>query len=160
MLFCRARLGARRGERGAAAVEGATVTAFFILPLLVGVLTWGYYLWQAQKTPVLDPSFDQSGIVGPFCANQLDQLVSRVRTASLVASENLDTGDTLPISASDVTARVVSYVPGELGVVVSVRFSTNVVDEVAGMVPLPHDGNVVSESQVRLENVLITSESC
>ena len=156
----RARARARGDDRGAAAVEGATVTAFFLVPLMVGVLAYGYYFWQLQKATLLDPGFDQAGIVGTFCTNQVSDLLARVRDASLVAAENVDSADSLPLSASDVTASVVGYVPGELGVIVTVRFSTDVVDNVAGIVPLPNDGHVVRESQVRLENVVITSGSC
>ena len=38
-----------RPDRGAAAVEGALLISFLLIPLLMGVLTYGDYFWRAQR---------------------------------------------------------------------------------------------------------------
>ncbi|MGZ4445280.1 MAG: hypothetical protein ACXVWZ_03930 [Nocardioides sp.] len=150
----------RRPERGAAAIEAALLLSLVLTPLMLGVLYYGFFFWKLQRVPELDPNIDQSGIVGTFCLNQQTDLLTRVRAAALVSAQNLDNGTDLPVSLSDITATVVQYTPGALGVVVKVGFRTHVLDEAVSWLPLPNDGNVVSDSQVRLENVVITSGSC
>lgn len=149
-----------RGERGAAAVEAGLLISAVLVPLMLGVINYGYYFWQLQRIPELDPNLDQSSLVGTYCVGQIPDLLTRVRKAALVAADNLDDGNDLPLSLSDITATVVSYTPGTLGLIVEVGFSTNVIDELVSFLPLPDDGNLVSGAQVRLQNVKITSGSC
>lgn len=136
------------------------MSGFILMPLLLGVLTYGHYFWIAQRTPLLDPNFDQAGIVGSFCPNQVEDLLTRVRAATLVAIENVDSTGALPVAASGVTARVLDYVPGRLGVVVGVSVTTNAIDGLLSFLPLPRGGRIVSDAQVRLSNVVITSGTC
>ena len=150
----------RRTERGAAAVEAALLFSVVLVPLMLGVINYGFYFWQAQKAPELDPNIDQSGIVGTYCAGQIPDLLTRVEAAALIAAQNLDSGTDMAVSAGDITATLVSYTPDTLGLVVQVSFSTNVVDALIPYLPLPDDGNLLSSSQVRLQNVKITSGSC
>lgn len=149
-----------RPERGAAAVEAALLLSAVLAPLMLGVLNYGYYFWQLQRVPELDPNVDQSGLVGTYCVGQIPDLLNRVRAAALVSANNLDDGNDLPLSLSNITATVVSYTPDTLGLVVNVRFSTNVLDELVPSLPLPNDGNLTSDSKIRLQNVKITSGSC
>lgn len=149
-----------RDEGGAAAVEAGLLISAVLVPLMLGVINYGYYFWQLQRIPELDPNLDQSSFVGTYCAGQIPDLLTRVRQAALVAAENLDDGSDLPVALSDITATVVSYTPDTLGLVVEVGFSTNVIDELISFLPLPDDGNLVSGAQVRLQNVKITSGSC
>jgi hypothetical protein len=149
-----------RDDAGAAAVEAGLLISAILMPLLLGVINYGHYFWQLQRVPELDPNIDQSGLVGTYCLGQIPDLLTRVREAALVAANNLDDGNDLPLSLSDITATVVSYTPDTLGLVVEVGFSTNVIDELISFLPLPDDGNLVSGAQVRLQNVKITSGSC
>ncbi|MBB6626557.1 hypothetical protein H5V45_04385 [Nocardioides sp. KIGAM211] len=164
-MWCARRRGARRGspprvERGAAAVEAALLLGAVLAPLMVGVLYYGLFFWKLQSVPTLDPNLDQSGFVGSYCATQRTQLADRVRAATLVSVQNVDEGSGLPISLEDIVVTVLDYVPGSLGVSVQVSITAPVLEETLSFLPLPDDGNVVSDSVVRLENVMISSESC
>lgn len=143
-------------------MEAALLFSTVLAPLLLGVLNYGYYFWQLQRVPQLDPNVDQAGIVGTFCTGQIPDLLTRVRESALVAAENVDSGTAgdLPLSLSDISAVVVSYTPDTLGLVVAVSFSSTVVDSLIPFLPLPDDGHVISSAQVRLENVKISSGSC
>lgn len=147
-------------ERGAAAVEAALLISAVLAPLMLGVINYGHYFWQLQRVSELDPNIDQSRVVGTYCSNQTGQLLTRVREAALVAADNLDEGNRTPLSLSDIAATVASYTPGTLGVSVTVRFRTGVVNGLVPYLPLPDDGKLVSDAQVRLQNVTITSGSC
>ena len=157
-----ATVGGRDRQRGAAAVEAALLFSAVLVPLLLGVINYGYYFWQLQRVPELDPAIDQSGIVGTFCTGELPDLLTRVRQAALIAVDNLDTasGEQTTLSLSDITASVVTYTPDSLGLVVQVGFSSPAVDELIGFLPLPDDGRVVSSTRLRLENVKVSSGSC
>lgn len=150
----------RHAESGVAAVEAALLLSLVLAPLMLGVLYYGYFFWKLQRVPELDPNVDQASFVGTYCVGAIPDLLTRVRTAALVAAQNLDNGTDLPISLGDVTATVVSYTPDTLGLVVSVAFRTKVLNETVSFLPLPDDGNIVNDAQIRLENVKISSGSC
>ena len=143
------------------AVEAALVFSAVLAPMLLGVLQYGAYFWQAQHASLLDPNVDQSSLVGTYCTSQVPDLLTRVRQAALVAAQNVedDTG-TSSLSLSDIGATVVSYTPDELGLLVEVTFTVAVTTEVLSFFPLPDDGNLVTRSQFNLENVKISSGSC
>jgi hypothetical protein len=149
-----------RTQAGAAAVETAILVSAVLVPLLLGVLYYGFFFWKAQAVPTLDPDIDQAGFVGTYCVGALPQLLSRVETAVLVAIENVDEGAGLPIQLSDITATVVSYVPDGLGVDIKVSVTLPALAETLAFLPLPNDGNVVSDAMVRLQNVRISTGSC
>ena len=143
------------------AVEAALLFSAVLAPLLIGVLQYGTYFWKAQHTPVLDPNLDQSGIVGTYCLGQIPDLLTRVRQAALVAAENVDDDtDDVALSLSDIAASVVSYTPDTLGLLVEVTFTVQVTAELVSFLPLPNDGDLVTSSQIRLENDKISSGSC
>jgi hypothetical protein len=150
----------RHAESGAAAVEAALLLSLVLAPLMIGVLYYGYVFWKLQRVPELDPNVDQASFVGTYCVGAIPDLLTRVRAAALVAAQNLDNGTDLPVSLSDITATVVSYTPDTLGLVVSVAFRTKVLDDTLPFLPLPNNGDIVNDAQVRLENVKISSASC
>lgn len=149
-----------RDDAGAAAVEAALLISAILMPLMLGVINYGHYFWQLQRASELDPNVDQSRVVGTYCSNQTGQLLTKVREAALVSADNLDEGNRTPLSLSDITATIASYTPGTLGVSVTVSFRTGVVNGLIPYLPLPNDGKLVSDAQVRLQNVVITSQSC
>jgi hypothetical protein len=149
-----------RNERGTAAVETALLVSAVLAPLLIGVLYYGLFFWKAQAVTTLDPSLDQSGFVGTFCDSQIPQLLARVQTAALVAIENVDEGTGLPFHLSDITATVISYVPGQLGVDIKISVVLPVLANTLAFLPLPNDGNVISDAMIRLQNVRISTGSC
>jgi hypothetical protein len=145
----------RRDDDGAAAVESALVLSVVLAPLLMGILTYGYYFWQAQKVPLLDPNIDQAGIVGELCEGEL---LTRVRAAALTAVTAVDDTGALPVTLGDITATVVSVVPDGLGVNVTVSVTTSIGE--GSFLPLPNDGNVTKDVLMRLQNVTITTSGC
>lgn len=147
--------GRRRDQRGAVAVEAALVSSFILVPLLLGVLYYGFYLWKMQSVPLLDPNLDQAGFVGEVCEGEL---LDRVKTAALVALENVDDAVGLPLTSNDVTTSLVHAVPGQLGVDVRISITTLVTS--SSPVPLPNGGNVVNDVMLRLENVVIKTAGC
>ena len=147
----------RRGQRGAVAVEAALMLSVILMPLMLGVFYYGYFLWKAQSTPLLDPNVDQAAFVGEICEGEL---LDRVRAAALVTAENLDDGTHLPIELTDITATVVNFVPNGLGVDVRVSISAPVLEELIAFLPLPNDGRIVSDAMIRLENVRLKTAGC
>jgi hypothetical protein len=145
----------RSDDRGAVAVEAALVGSFILVPLLLGILFYGYYFWKLQQVPLLDPNLDQAGFVGDLCG---DDLLARVKTAALVALENVDDGTGLPIASNNITTSLVNAVPGQLGVDIKISITTSVMD--SELLPLPNDGNLVNDVLIRLQNVRITTAGC
>ncbi len=139
-----------RGQRGAVAVEFALVSSALLVPLLLGALFYGYYLWKMQHVPLLDPNLDQAGFVGEMCPGEL---LARVKEAALVAMENVDGAAGIPLASNDVTTTLVNAVPGQLGADVRVSITTSVMS--TSPIPLPHGGNVVNDVMIRLQNVVV-----
>jgi hypothetical protein len=124
-------------------VEAALLITFFLLPMLVGVITLGERLWHLQKYDPYEPRIYTSQIVGTFdCLG----LIDRVRNTVV----NNIAGLGVPIDPSWVSVAVVEVDP--TGVLVDVTVS----------VP-PPDGSgnpVVLESATRLDNVDLTAIAC
>lgn len=148
------RVGRRRDERGTAVVEAGLVT-MFLAPLLMGVLWFGDHFWHQQSKDAYEPRVSQSQLVGSYLS--CEQLVSAVRQAALVNINNVSGNS--PISLDDVTARVIDYVPDQLGV--EVELSVRVPGARSAVSNLlPNNGDLVTESMTRLENVRVSSQSC
>jgi hypothetical protein len=154
----RAGLARPRGARGAVAVEAALMLSVILMPLMLGVFYYGYFLWKAQSQPLLDPNVDQAAFVGDLCG---PELLARVRDTVLVTATNLDDGTHLPISLSDITATLVDpLATGTLGVDVRVSISAPVLQEKLSFLPLPNNGRLVSDALIRLENVRLKTAGC
>lgn len=133
-----------RGQRGAAVVEAALVISFFLVPMLVGVLTLGEKLWHAQKHGPYEPRLSSSDISGRLSC---DELASRVKTTVVNNAAALDT----TVDASWVAVEVVEAVP-TLGVLVEVSVTVPAADG--------SGSSLVTETATRLDNVTLTTESC
>lgn len=146
----------RRDGAGAAAVEAALVLSAVVLPLLLGVLSYGQYFWQAQHVGVYQPRLPESSIVGTFtCAQLVDQVKTTVQ-GSLPAVQGV-AGNVLPLS--DIGVQVLDVLP-TIGATVQVSVSVPADTALGGLVPLPNGGNVVTEATYRLDNVMLTTDSC
>jgi hypothetical protein len=131
-------------QRGAAAVEAALVISFLLIPILVGVVKFGFLIWDQQKQPPYDARIAPSEIIGRFdCA----QLVDRVKTTVVNNAAVLDT----PLSADAVVVDVVEATPA-VGVLVEVE--VRLPAESASGSP------VVAEAASRLSHVTLTTETC
>jgi hypothetical protein len=143
-----------RDERGAAVVEAGIVT-MFLGPLLMSVLWFGNHFWHQQNKDAYEPRVSQSQLVGNYLS--CDELVSAVRQTAVVNLNNV--AGNSPVSLDQVTARVVDFIPDQLGVEVELSVRVPAAQTmVSGL--LPNDGDLVNESMTRLENVRITSQTC
>lgn len=143
-------------ERGAVAVEAAIFLTVVLIPLLLGVITYGMYFWKAQQAQPLATQLPLQSIVGQFnCA----QLVDRVKTTVQNALPSISGlfGDQLPLTAIGVT--VVNVLP-TVGADVSISITLPGASTLGGLLPLPNGGNVVSEATYRLDNVTLTTAGC
>ena len=133
-----------RDQRGAAAVEAALVISFLLFPILVGVVKFGFLIWDQQKQPPYDARIAPSEIIGRFdCA----QLVDRVKTTVVNNVAALDA----PLSADSVVVDVVEATPS-VGVLVEVEVRLPA-ESAAG-------SPVVAEAASRLSHVTLTTETC
>jgi hypothetical protein len=146
----------RKDERGAVAVEAALFLSVVLIPLLLGVVTYGMYFWKAQQVAPLSQRLPLDSIVGQFnCAQLVDRVKTTVQNA-LPAVSNLF-GDQLPLTAIGVT--VIDVLP-TIGVDLSVSITLNGASDLGGLLPLPNGGNIVSEATYRLDNVQLTTAGC
>lgn len=144
-----------RGDTGAAAVEGALVIAFYLMPLLLGVLVYGDYFWRAQRVAEYVERASVDGLVGRYAT--CGELIDRVRsTLSSALSANLNRD---PVPLEDITVSVVELLP-TVGVVVEVSIRTDVTSTLSSFLPLPNGGAVMSELTFRLDDVVVTTSSC
>jgi len=141
-----------RPQRGAVAVEAGLVTTV-LMPLLLGVLVFGNYLWHAQKADAYAVRIPSGAVQGSGLT--CDELVDRVK-ATVVDNVNA-LPDLAPIDASDVTATVVQVLP-TVGAVVKVSVRVPVATLAASM--LPGGGAVVTDTLVRLDDVTLSTQSC
>lgn len=144
----------RRTERGAAAVEAALVCSFVLMPLLLGVLLYGSWFWQAQKVDPLASRLPVDGISGTFSC---EELVNQVRTtvANALSSDSL--GVSVPAEA--IAVEVVNVLP-DVGAYVHVTINVPASEQFGGLLPLPNGGSLVSEATYRLNDVVVTTSSC
>jgi hypothetical protein len=146
----------RRGERGAVAVEAALILSVVLIPLLLGVITYGMYFWKAQRVEPLSQRLPLQSIVGQFnCSELVDRVKTTVQNALPSVSGLF--GDQLPLTAIGVT--VIDVLP-TIGVDISVSITLSGGDGLGGLLPLPNGGALISEATYRLENVQLTTAGC
>jgi hypothetical protein len=150
------RVRSESGERGVVAVEAAFILSVVLMPLLLGVITYGSYFWQAQRAEPLATRLPLQNIVGLFnCAELVDKVKTTVQNALPTISGLA--GDELPLTAIGV--KVLNVLP-TIGVDVEVSISIPAVNQLGGLLPLPNGGSLVSEATYRLANVQLTTVSC
>ena len=150
--------GTRRatGERGAVAVETGFILSVVLIPLLLGVITYGMYFWRAQTAEPLASRLPLVNIVGTFnCAELIDRIKTTVQNA--LPEINGLVGDEIPLT--DIGVRVIDVLP-TIGVVVEVSITVGGAGSLGGLLPLPNGGALVSEATYRLENIKLTSAGC
>ena len=143
-----------RSERGVAAVEAGLVSTV-LLPLLVGVLVWGNYFWHAQRVEPYAARLPQGAVVGYNLT--CEQVVALVKQA--VVDQSSPLGDTYApeLALDDVTVAVVEVLP-DASAVVDIGVRTDVGSSLAAW--LPNDGEIVTETTMRLENVTVSTSVC
>ena len=147
---------APRGERGAVAVEAALLLSLVLIPILLGVITYGSYFWHAQNVQPLSSRLPLDDVVGEFnCA----QLVDRVKTtvANALPGVSSALGDSVPLTSIGVT--VVNVLP-TVGVDIVLSISLPALNQLGGLLPLPNGGSLISEATYRLDNVTLTTAGC
>ena len=142
-------------ERGAAAVEAALVCSALLLPLLLGVITWGDYFFRAQRVDTLAPAVPVGGVAGEFTCQGLKDTV-----ASTVVGVVQDLDPSLAgIAVDDVTVSVVEILP-DVGVTVDIHIETPLVGGLASLIPLPGGGSITTDFSQRLQDVTISDVMC
>ncbi|WP_300639344.1 TadE/TadG family type IV pilus assembly protein [Nocardioides sp.] len=145
----------RASEEGAVAVEAALVIAALLVPLLLGVVTWGDYFFRAQRVDTLAPGVPVGGVAGEFTCQGLKD---RVASTVVDVVGDLD-ASLVGIEVSDVTVSVVEVLP-DVGVVVDIHIETPLVGGLASLIPLPGGGSIVTDFSQRLEDVTVTDAVC
>jgi len=144
------------GERGAVAVEAALFLSVVLVPLLLGIITYGNYFWQAQRVQPLSARLPLESIVGEFnCAQLVDRIKTTVQNAMPEVTGLID--GQLPLDAIGVH---IDDVLATVGVDVTVTIAVEASLNLGGMIPLPHGGNLLTEASYRLDNVKLTTASC
>jgi hypothetical protein len=146
----------RRSDGGAVAVEAALFLSVVLIPLLLGVISYGMYFWKAQQIAPLSQRLPLDSIVGQFdCA----QLVDRVKTTVQNALPSLTGLVDGPLPLTAIGVSVVNVLP-TVGADVSVSITIPGGSTLGGLLPLPNGGDVVSEATYRLQNVTLTTAGC
>lgn len=144
-----------RCERGVAAVEAGLVTTV-LMPLLVGVLVWGNYFWHAQKVEPYAARLPQGALVGYNLT--CEQVVTLVKQAVVDLSAPVTDAYAPPeLELDDVVVEIVEVLP-DASAVVNIGVKTNVGSSLASW--LPNDGEVLTETTMRLENVTVDTSVC
>lgn len=145
----------RARERGAVAVEAALVISLLLVPLFLGIVTWGDYFFRAQRVDTLAPGVPVGGVAGSFSCQGLKD-----RVATTVVSVVRDLDPSLAdIEAADVTVTVVEVLP-QVGVTVDIHIETPLVGGLASLIPLPGGGSIVTDFSQRLQDVTVTDVTC
>ena len=143
-----------RSERGVAAVEAGLVSTV-LLPLLMGVLVWGNYFWHAQRVEPYAARLPQGAVVGYNLT--CEELVAKVKQAVVDLSSPLGEAYAPELSLEDVVVEVVEVLP-DASAVVSIGVSSDVDTALASW--LPNNGEVLTETTMRLENVTLSTSVC
>ena len=139
----------------AAAVEAALVVSVLLVPLFLGIITYGDYFFRAQRVDTLAPGVPVGGVAGEFTCQGLKDTV-----AATVVDVVADLDASLAgIDVSDVTVTVVEVLP-DVGVTVDIHIETSLTSGLASLIPLPGGGAIVTDFSQRLQDVTITDVMC
>ena len=140
-------MSAARSERGSNVVEFALVFSFVVLPLMFGIVQYGYQFWSLQTADAAAREAARSLSVGTTWAC--------TRTAALAAVD-------LPaLSGPQAPAVTMAYpagTPPKIGDVVEVRVQFSSLD--IGFLPVPARGVIDRTARARVENVPSTPLAC
>ena len=143
-----------RPERGVAAVEAGLVTTV-LMPLMMGVLVFGSYFWHEQKAEPYPARLPQGAVVGYNLT--CDQVVALVKQAVVDLSSPVGEAYAPKLALDDVAVSVVEVLP-DASAVVHIGVTTNVDSALAAW--MPNDGEVLTETTMRLQNVTVSTSVC
>jgi len=128
----------RRGESGAAAVEFALIFGFLLVPLVMGLLEYGWYFYTSQVTGAAARDTARRLTVGDCQASGAAQTYARqtsgITTLTLTFGSTSTQDNTLPT----------------VGETLRVQASTN--GALFTFLPLPNDGQITREVDSRVED--------
>lgn len=142
-------------QRGAAAVETALVVSALLVPLFLGIVSWGDYFFRAQRVDTLAPGVPVGGVAGSFTCQGLKDTVAATVVDVMRALDASLAG----IEVSDVTVGIVEVLP-DVGVIVDIHIETPLLGGLASLIPLPGGGAIVTDFSQRLQDVTITDVMC
>lgn len=136
----------RSGERGASAVEFALVFSFVVLPLLLGIVQYGYHYWALETASATAREAARRMAVGTQEACTTAEAVDRLRG---------------PAVGSSTPTATVSYSGSRaVGNTVVVTVSLQSLDIGLPVLPLPNGGQITQVARARIENVPAVDLAC
>ena len=149
------REGRKRTQRGAAAVEAGIVVSFVLVPLLLGVLTWGDFFWRAQRVDTLAPAVPEGQVFGTMTCQGLKDTV-KLAVLNVVDGLNPDLEE---LDVNDITVTVLELLP-DVGVTVEIHIEVPASGGLASLVPLPGGGALVTDFTQQLNDVRVSDVTC
>lgn len=141
----------RRSDRGAVGVEAALVLGFFLVPLMLGMLSFGQYFWERQKVSGVNLSQGGATIVGRLTCADLKGRVFALLEGTL-DSAGVSLGR--PLSLGDLVLDVVRGTTNSIGIDVQVGVTVPLATAIGTF--LPDDGALVDAVLLRLDNVQLS----
>ena len=129
----------RRTDDGAAAVEFALIFAFVLVPLLMGMLQYGWFFYTSQVTSSATRETARRLSVGDCQAVNAAQAYARKQAGF----------STLTLSFGSTSAPTSNTLPTAGNVV---RVTANMDGKVIGFLPLPDDGQITRAVEARVED--------
>ncbi len=139
------RLGGRRGQDGAAALEFGLIAGVVLIPLLLGVIQYGWYFYVAQTTGGAAPHVARRLAVGD-CGSGTD---ATTFVKNEVASNPAQT--TLSKSPSSNSSAVI----GTTQLTVTVTADGDLI----GLFPMPNGGTITRSVTTMIEDT-VSSGTC
>lgn len=142
--------GRGQGERGVSTVEFALVFCFVVLPVMFGIIQYGYQYWALSTADAAAREAARALSVGTDVACTTTLARSRVDQPAV--------GTSSPVVG--VTYATASGAPGTaaVGGIVTVRVRFQSLD--VGFLPLPDGGAIDRTAQARVENVPASPLPC
>ena len=131
----------RRSEDGAAAVEFAFIFAAVFVPLLMGMLQYGWYFYATQATT--------SG--AREAARRLSVGDCKTGTAAQTHAQNVSGFKSLALDFGPTTAPSSNTLPPTGDVL---RVEARVNGKIIGFLPMPSDGQITRVVEARVEDQL------
>ncbi len=147
-MFARLRkpLRERREQRGAAALEFGLIACFIFLPLVLGIIQYGWYFYVSQTTGGATSHIARRMAVGDCWGTN--------EASTFVSSEVGSTGATQPSVSFTPTSNAAATI-GTTQLSVTVTTHANVI----GFWPMPNGGTITRTVQTMIED-LDSSGAC
>ncbi|MCW2791794.1 MAG: hypothetical protein JWO76_892 [Nocardioides sp.] len=135
-----------RDQRGVSVVEFALVFCFVVLPVLLGIVQYGYHYWALETASATAREAVRRMAVGTQEACTTAEAVGRLSGPA--------------VGSSTPTAQVGYPTTRAVGSTVTVTVSLQSLDIGLPFLPLPDDGRITQVARARIENVPAADLAC